>query len=164
MIVNWLANRLDRILDKVAPLPVMPLPDTSQWADELAAWEADIDAWEPGDIPPWQRHSTDRDELWAAMQRHPVGKLRPNQTADDYVRNNRALFAVPNQPAGAVAATAIQGDAASATGTGGFTTTQSDVTRVIAVVLRGQDIASAAIYADLVARELSHHFRIERRK
>ena len=32
---------------------------------------------------------------------------------------------------------------------------------VVAVVLRGQGINSAPIYADLIARELAHHFDIQ---
>jgi len=38
-----------------------------------------------------------------------------------------------------------------------------DVATITAVVLRGQGINSAPIYADLIARELGHHFDITRK-
>ncbi len=50
--------------------------------------------------------------------------------------------------------------AASATGAGGFPSIADPAATVIAVVLRGQGINSSAIYADLIARELRHHFHI----
>lgn len=183
MIVKWLSDQLDRFIDWMAPLP-----ESSQWADELADWEEGLDGWDAGDVPPWHRRDfgqyTDttsweplpehlrqfmsdnerdmNDELWAAMQRHPVGKLRPNQTADDYVRDNRALFAVPNQPAGAVADAIPPSHAASATGTGGFPTTDAEfaLTQTIVAVLRTCDVAFPYNTAAIVTRELLHHYDV----
>ena len=41
--MRWLANLLDRFLDRIAPLP-----EQSYW---LADIEADLDAWEPFEFP-----------------------------------------------------------------------------------------------------------------
>lgn len=68
--------------------------------------------------------------------------------------------ATPNPPAGAGATMPPLPAVASATSAGGFPKVDPLAT-VIAVVLRGQGLNSSAIYADLVARELRHHFTFQ---
>lgn len=124
-------------------------------AERLADAEADTEVWEP--LAEWERELLDAhymtDEQWAARQRHL-------HAIKDQPDDPGALpgFVGSQQPVGAGAAKTPPYAAASATGAGGFPPKPDPVATVIAVVLRGQGIHSSAIYADLIARELRHHF------
>lgn len=168
-----IAQFIDAAMNRYAPIvhtrsaAAFTTADTTDGADLLADTEAHFDS-----LPPWQRRDyRDEwpDELWAAMQRHPVGKklpttdlLMPNQTADDYVRVNRHLFAVTDPPAGADEAMSpdIPPSAAeaSATGAGGSTTTETDLKLAISRVLRDCNITWPTTLAGILARELLHHY------
>lgn len=173
-----IAQLVDAALNRYAPIvharsaAAFTTADTTDGADMLADVEAHFDS-----LPPWQRHDDGDwpDELWAAMQRHPVGKLRPNETADDYVRAGRHLFPVPDQPADAGALPGVDGSqtpagaeavdlppstadaTASATGAGGFPT-EADIKVAIGRVLRDCGAPWPTTTAGILARELLHHF------
>lgn len=74
--------------------------------------------------------------------------------------SQRRKNAATDLPAGVEGCETPSYAVASATGAGGFPTKPDGVATVIAVVLRGQGINSSAIYADLIARELRHHFNV----
>ena len=144
----------DRALNQLWPLEVHTRAYLAQVrvadkaAEDLAEAEATVEVTEPP-LLPWEQELVDAD-LWAAEQRNgTITNLGDGQTIDDLVRTTR-------QPAGAVA------PPASATGAGGSPTID-EVATVAAVILRRQGILSAPIYADLVARELRHHFDITRK-
>lgn len=180
------AYAVDGIMARLWPLD--PATRAYMPTDVLARAEERIDAWEPrmvcflglaevaqarswkweplpdhldqfvsetdsADREPWTRH-TDPDELWAAQQRYAV-EVANEQTLDEFVVANRhTLWPTTNGPVGAAHSPAEGG--------AGRVTTD-EVASVIAVILRGQGINSAPIYADLAARELLHHFEISRK-
>lgn len=166
-----IAQFIDAAMNRYAPIvhtrsaAAFTTADTIDGADLLADTEAHFDS-----LPPWQRRDyRDEwpDELWAAVQRHPVGKklattdlLMPNQTADDYVRVNRHLFAVTDPPAGAEAMSPdIPPSAAEASATGaGGSTTETDLKLAISRVLRDCNITWPTTLAGILARELMHHY------
>lgn len=74
--------------------------------------------------------------------------------------SERRRTAATDLPAGAEGCETPLPVVASASGAGGFPIKADPAATVIAVVLRGQGIHSSAIYADLIARELRHHFDI----
>lgn len=151
---RFLAGLVDAALNKYAPIVQARsyafLTDVKGDADLLAEAEAETEVWEPEPLLPWEQELLDAttmtDEQWAA---HYLLDLPKDQTADEFVAANPDLFT--DQPAGAVASPPT------ASGPGGF---PNHVAHVIAVVLRGQGIHSAPIYADLIARELACHFDI----
>lgn len=107
-------------------------------ASRLADFEADRDVLEP-----WEQELVDAydmdDAQWAARQRHL------HAVHDDLPAGAGAAMTPPSMPRPAQPAPAGSPD---------------PVATVIAVVLRGQGIHSSAIYADLITRELNHHFTI----
>ena len=130
-------------------------------AEDLVAAEAERDVYEP--LADWERELRDAcaddactpDDLWAAEQRHNnIATLPEGQTIDDFVA---AASGDTQTPAGAAHRPSPQ------PAQGGTGQAHQDVATVIAVVLRGQGINSAAIYADLAARELHHHFTFSRK-
>jgi hypothetical protein len=183
LIGKMAGTALDRALDSLWPMEVHKRQHLAathvaeQAAEDLAEAEAARDVYEPD--PPladWEKELRDgffgvSDDLWAAE--HKLGtiiRLPENTTIDELVADDmrfdiRAGVAdtfthdpLPgagprNSPQPA------QGRAGKAT----TTPEQNQVAHVIAVVLRGQGINSAAIYADLAARELGHHFDITRK-
>lgn len=132
-------------------------------AEQLATVEEHFDS-----LPPWQHHDDSQpDDLWAAMQRHPVGKRRgvtkhalkvvPNQPVDA----GGALPGVDgsHSPAGAEAMTADfpPSAAASASGAGGFPT-EADLKVVVSRVLRDCGSRYPSTTTDVLVRELLLHF------
>lgn len=182
-IVGKIAGALaDKMLNTLWPLEVhtrhylATVRVSDKAAEDLAAAEAARDVYEPAEEPlaDWERELLGvhlPDDLWAAEQKlGNIIRLPEDTTIDELVAQDmqtdiRADVAdtfthdpLPgagprNSPQQA------QGRAGKAT-----TTPEHDhVAHVIAVVLRGQGINSAAIYADLAARELRHHFDITRK-
>lgn len=144
-----LAHAVDGMMARLWPLD--PTSRAYMPIDVLAEAEEKIEVWE---APPWMNH-TDPDELWAAQQRYAV-EIPNEQTLDQFVVANRhKLWPTTNGPVGAAYSPPAQG------GAGRVTT--DEVATVIAVILRGQGINSAPIYADLAARELLNHFQISRK-
>ena len=137
------------LLERVAPLQVHERSYLAM-AAPLAGAEADVDAWEPV-LADWERELRDACALpW-------------DQTLDDYVGANPQLFCdcdIQNTDQLAGAGTPFPPSGHDGAGESPMT---DQIATVIAVVLRGQGINSAAIYADLVARELRHHFEIFRK-
>lgn len=139
------------LLERIAPLQVhersyaaMSAPLVA--ADRLADAEADVDTWEPA-LADWEREL--RDAFY----------LPDDMTLDAYVESDPQLFDdTTDQLAGVGKPTPPNGD-----DDAGESPVTDQIATVIAVVLRGQGINSAAIYADLVARELRHHFSIFRK-
>lgn len=126
-------------------------------ASRLADAEADTEVWEPEPLADWERELLDAyymtDDQWAARQRHL--RAVTNQPDDPGALPG---FVGSQPPAGAGAAMTPPYAAASATSAGGSTPKPDPIATVVAVVLRGQGIQSSAIYGDLIARELRHHF------
>ena len=171
-----LANAADTIIARLWPLDaktrayIITDHDQHTAAEGLAEAEADTEVWDAPpwaqklydeylEMEPWEREligaNADPDDLWAAQHRHLI-QLPADQTLDEFVTENRQkLWPVTETPTGAA-------NAQPASGAGVVTT--DDVANVIAVILRGQGINSAPIYADLAARELAHHFHISRKK
>jgi hypothetical protein len=172
-----IAHLIDAAMNKYAPVvhgrtfQVFTTTDTVG-ADWLSEVEEHYDS-----LPPWQRHDhvdDMADELWAAMQRHPVGK-----------RQRPSLFVVPDQPAGAGDPAAVMAapnpgaggpldqpvgvvagveafppgasTAASATGADGLPT-EADLKVVVSRVLRDCGIEWPTTTTDMVVRELLLHF------
>ena len=171
-----LAHATDTIIARLWPLDattrayIITEHDQHNAAEWLANAEADTEVWEAppwleqeyADLAPWEREllecTADPDDLWAANHRRLI-QMPADKTIDEFVTENRHhLWPEPETPAGAAnsATQPVQG------GAGRVTT--DDVANVIAVILRGQGINSAPIYADLAARELAHHFHISRKK
>lgn len=154
-VTRWIAGVIDCALNRIAPLgdhahAYLAMSDhrATDGADRLADAEANTEVWEPAEddcrpLEPWEQELRD---IYLADK-------FPNADYHTVVDTSGAT-AAPKQPAGAEVS-----PPASATGAGGFPHNAA-VATVIAVVLRGQGIQSAAIYADLIARELSHHFHI----
>ena len=172
-LTNVLAHAVDAVMARLWPLDIttraymMPQHDDA-FADWLTDAEADTEAWE---APPWKweplpEHLREfmsddvrdmNDDLWLAHHRRLI-KLPTDQTLDEFVTENRQpLWPVTETPTGA----ATPSSPIPAGGAGGVT--RDEVANIIAVILRGQGIISAPIYADLAARELGHHFQISRK-
>lgn len=176
-----IAHLIDAAFNRYAPTvhtrsaAAFTTDDTVDGADLLADVEEHFDS-----LPPWQRGSHNQawpDDLWAAIQRHPAGRLRPDETIDDYVRAGRHLFPVPVQPVDAGVVPDIDGSqtpagaeamspdippsvvAASATGAGG-PTTETDLKVAISGVLADCGTPWATTTAGILARELALRFHI----
>lgn len=139
------------LLERIAPLQVhersyAAISAPLVAADRLADAEADVDTWEPA-LADWEREL--RDAFY----------LPDDMTLDAYVESDPQLFDdTTDQLAGVGKPIPPNGD-----DDAGESPVTDQIATVIAVVLRGQGINSAAIYADLVARELRHHFSIFRK-
>lgn len=143
------------LIERIAPLQVhersyLAVLAPAAGADRLADAEADVDTWEPA-LADWERELRD------------AFILPDDMTLDQYVESDPQLFCDcdsqnTNQLAGVGKPTPPNGD-----DDAGESPVTDQIATVIAVVLRGQGINSAAIYADLVARELRHHFFIFRK-
>jgi len=158
MIGRLIANLVDCALNRFAPIDVharsyLAMTDVGRQADRLADIEADMDTWDPR-LQPWEQELRDAyiESHLNADYANDILTLPPDQTLDEFVAGNPDLFDT-DQPAGAVA------NPPTASGPGG--SPLNAVATVIAVVLRGQGINSAPIYADFIARELAHHFDIQ---
>lgn len=170
---RFIANLVDGALNRYAPVvhgrTVHAFTTTGTvGADWLSEVEEHFDS-----LPPWQRHDHDHDddmsdELWAAMQRHPVGKKRGIKPPQLKVVSSLPVDAGDSPgvdgsqaPAGAgsrVEASSPRAAAASATGAGG-PTSETDLTVVIAGVLRDCGTPWATTTAGILARELSLRFQ-----
>lgn len=153
-----------------------PDPPLADWERELIAQSNHNVTEADQPLADWEKELLGvhlPDDLWAAEQRHgTITDLPDGHTIDDHIRSLKLPadrddtadlppVAVSDRvdvgrPAGAVVT-----PSASASGVGGTST--SEIATVIAVVLRRQGINSAPIFADLAARELSHHFTFHRK-
>lgn len=156
----------DRLLNTLWPLEVhtrhylATVRVADKAAEDLAAAEATRDVYEPEEpLADWEKELIGvhlPDDLWAAEERaRTIITLPDNTTLDELV----ASTPDPLPGAARLSPQPAQGR----TGKVQPSDTTDQVAHVIAVVLRGQGINSAAIYADLAARELAHHFDVTRK-
>lgn len=142
-LTNILAHAVDGIMARLWPLDATTraymVPDHD---DDLADWLTDTEATtEVWDRAPWM------DDLYLGLEEWERELVDANADPDDlWAAKHRRL----------VDSTTVE----EVRRTSGIT---NEVANVIAVVLRGQGINSAPIYADLAARELGHHFQISRK-
>jgi hypothetical protein len=166
-IVGKIAGLLaDKMMNTLWPLDahtrayLATLRVSDKAAEDLAAAEATRDVYEPEEpLADWEKELLAvhlPDDLWAAEERaRNVITLPDNTTLDELVTSS-----TPGPLPGAGPRNSPQPAQGRA---GKVHTTTDQVAHVIAVVLRGQGINSAAIYADLAARELGHHFDFTRK-
>lgn len=130
---QWVADCADIAFNFIAPLEFRS-------RNYLMALNGDDLAQAEADIEVWEPNPADDDELLADWER----ELRD------------AFLHTPEQPAGPG-----HPHQPAQAGAGGSPT--DDVATIVAVILRGQGIHSAPIFADLIATELHHHFDFYRK-
>lgn len=163
-----IARLVDAALNRYAPVVNGRTYQAFTTADTVGPdWLTDVEE-HFDSLPPWQRHDHDDDapdELWAAMQRHPVGKQRglhkpvlsvvPGLPVDTDVSGVDGS----QSPAGVearVEASSPRAAAASAIGAGG--PTETDLKIAIVAVLRDCGTPWATTTAGILARELALRF------
>lgn len=168
--MNRIARLIDAALNRYTPTvhgrTYQAFTTDMTGADWLTKREADHDV-----LPPWRRHddTTMPDDLWAAMQRHPVGKKRGTPPRLVVVADQPAdTGAVPgvdgSQPPAGAEATALPpsvADAnASAAGVGG-SDLETELKLAISQVLRDCGSRWPTTTAGIVTRDLLHRFTFQ---
>lgn len=129
--------------------------DETVGGDWLTTRETDNEVFEP-------------DELWAAMQRHPVGKKQRDRADLEQPADAGAIPGIDGSqsPAGVgarVEAYPPRAAAASATGAGG-SATEADIKVVASRVLRDCGVEYPSATTDVLVRELLLHFDFHHKK